>query len=129
MSINVVGNQIASQNGYLGEDYAAAKYHLDINPRADIDCQDPLAEVKCCQAVIQDWSRPPFTRKGRFNLRKDQHDILMEKDGFYVFVLLQNGVVCDDRILYPDELENILGTPIEKDRTIRYDLLFPEVTG
>ncbi|GAB7016207.1 hypothetical protein JCM10550A_15750 [Methanogenium cariaci] len=61
MSSSVAGNRSASHNGYSGEAYASLKYGLTINPLGRIDSQDPPVEVKSCQTVIKDHSRPPFS--------------------------------------------------------------------
>lgn len=123
MSCSVAGNRTASHNGYTGEAYVSLKYGLSINPLGRIDSQDPPVEVKSCQVQITDRSRAPYTRKGRYTLRKSQHDYLRSAGGHYIFLLLQGGEVLKDQLLSPDEVDEILGSPVTKDRAMRYDVI------
>ncbi|WP_157200003.1 hypothetical protein [Methanogenium cariaci] len=59
MSSSVAGNRSASHNGYSGEAYASLKYGLTINSRTHRQPGPPPVEVKSCQTVIKDHSRPP----------------------------------------------------------------------
>lgn len=54
-------------------------------------------EVKSTQRL--QWARDGFRgrgkRKGRFHFMKRQHDLLLERDGLYVFVVLERGRIAE----------------------------------
>ena len=83
-------NARSAHNGIIGEKYAEIHYQTIVCQNALIDAEymgRPL-EVKTCQVWIYDGCNARKRRRGRYYLRKDQHKVLVSKNGFYAFVLL-----------------------------------------
>lgn len=58
-------------------------------------------EVKTCQEFIERGEASKYDiRHGRFTLEKDQHDFLLHKSGYYLF-LVKNGSLLVRHLLIP----------------------------
>ncbi len=90
-------NRSIRKNGRAGERAAItwlrqlspSLYIQVVNELLDLVVRDRYVEIKTCNASIT-ASQPPYHRVGRYTLRKDQHTILTETDGYYLFVVLYN---------------------------------------
>ena len=83
-------NARSVHNGIIGEKYAEIHYQTIVCQNALIDSEymgRPL-EVKTCQVWIYDSCNARKRRRGRYYIRKDQHRVLVSKNGLYAFVLL-----------------------------------------
>ncbi len=86
-------NARAYNNGKTAEQYISNEYNIEITSKAIIDghYRGFPVEVKSCQTWITDNHNSLSRRRGRFWLREDQHTYLLENNGFYIFVLLENN--------------------------------------
>jgi hypothetical protein len=59
-----------------------------INDLVDIYINEEVyVEVKSCQAWVRDNSSTSKKRRGRFRLKREQHQFLCDSNGYYVFVV------------------------------------------
>lgn len=86
-------NRKVARNGAIGERYAAIVYDTQIAVNALIDGEHqglPL-EVKTSQIWVRDASNSKNRRRGRYLLDQTQHDYLLDNNGLYAFVLLDQA--------------------------------------
>jgi len=95
-------NKLAKQNGMKAEEIAVqylSTFFDDgelieiVNSIIDIVINDSIpVEVKSCQEKIKDASESKGYRAGRFTLNKEQHNYLVSRKGYYLFIVfLENG--------------------------------------
>lgn len=63
-----------------------------------------LIKVKTCQELVESSNSDYKTRHGRFTLDKDEHDMLIAKNGFYLFLVKNNGFVLQGRVVLADDI-------------------------
>lgn len=98
--------EVPADWGYSDDDFwydavtATALFASDAVPMVGICVveRDTPVEIKAALATISDGSH---SRRGRFTLRRDQHERLLESNGVYCFVVYEPG---DE-----DDTEELLG--------------------
>ncbi len=83
------------RNSQIAEEYIHRKYGYKINDETPLDSMNSNIEVKSCQMLLTDIHDSSF-RKGIFIIRKPQHNILLERNGSYYFVLMHYKQVIGD---------------------------------
>lgn len=63
-----------------------------------------IIELKTCQDLIESGDPAYPIRHGRFTLDKDQHDILVIKGGFYLFLVKNNGGIIKGKIVSAEDI-------------------------
>lgn len=102
---------------WLREQYPEVEFKL-VDDIFDIRGGDKIIEVKSCLKYVKDDGRQ---RAGRFVLKGEQHDYLLENEGKYLFVILENGQPFDT-FLYPAKFIH----PLEGDyRHIAWTTIYP----
>lgn len=80
-------NSKAITNGQIGEKYVFKQFDnvKVLNGIVDAVIGNKLTEIKTCQA----WQKNGVKRcRGRFVLEESQHKYLVENNGFYLFIVL-----------------------------------------
>ena len=94
----------ARHNGKLCEELIREKIpELHVSEEADGELFGSLIEIKSCQAHVfrSDRVRP---RSGRFYLRDYQHRDLLEKNGRYIFAVLEGEQLVHTRMILASRL-------------------------
>jgi len=63
-----------------------------------------LIKVKTCQDLVESGNSDYKTRHGRFTLDKDEHTMLLNKKGFYLFLVKNNGFVLKGRVISAEDI-------------------------
>lgn len=99
-------NQQAKNNGQWGENVALDilndKFNdvQFINDTIDFYADNGiLIEVKTCQYVINRCDDKGDKRFGRFTFNPDQHEILLNKDGYYLLIVKNGDLVIKAKVI------------------------------
>lgn len=84
----------AKENGLFAEEIAKEqirkKFKADpifLNDLIDFTVNGRYIEVKSCEGYVKDSHASRKVRAGRFLLRREQHNFLLEKEGWYLFIV------------------------------------------
>ena len=113
MSGDSESNRRARDNGVIGEETAeellrqiyTIKAVERVNELIDFVVQGTWVEVKSCQKAIVDRSVRSGWRKGRFVLDINQHNALQNKDGYYFFIVLEDGTLYRSRMVKASQVK------------------------
>lgn len=103
-------NQLAKSNGDFGEDVAQVLLNRlfsnceRVNDLLDfyLDNGIPI-EIKTCQEWINRCDRPSL-RHGRFKLEKDQHEVLLVKKGYYLFLVKSGDFIVKGKLVMAEDI-------------------------
>lgn len=91
MNVDLIDrNTMASQNGLFCEEYAKRMFPGLVwkDELCDAEYGNVPVDIKGCEAWYARNDMPNATRRaGRFTLLEEQHAELMEKGGFYLFII------------------------------------------
>jgi len=71
-------------------------------------------EVKTCQVRINTGIEKYPTRPGKFSLRKDQHDFLLQNNGLYIFIVKNERLVHGYKIVPASKIPFKMNIPWNK---------------
>lgn len=135
------------QNGNMIEEYIITLlehegYNVEfVDTGHDLEVVDYITgimyccEIKSCQRHIIDAHANAGYRLGRFNIPTEQHNYIMSLDGYYIFVVHDNGMIVHLNIIRAVDLSvaryknnirypEILSYNTEKILLDRYQLTF-----
>jgi hypothetical protein len=95
------------RNSQIAEEYVTNKYGFKIDPEEPLDSMKRNIEVKSCQMLLTD-NHVSICRKGIFVLRKHQHNILLKKEGSYIFVLMHFNQIITDARIQADKIDTMV---------------------
>ena len=106
-------NARAWANGAKGEDEAMQlmrKHTQDraiirVNGLIDFIAGGKWIEVKTCQIQTIDQTRPSHFRTGRFVLDIEQHEALIRRDGYYMFIVLKDAALIKHKMIRASEIK------------------------
>ena len=106
-------NKRARENGDIGEDVAMSlmrKHTQDraiirVNGLIDFIAGGKWIEVKTCQIQTIDQTRPSHFRTGRFVLDIEQHEALIRRDGYYMFIVLKDAALIKHKMIRASEIK------------------------
>ena len=122
------GNKLAINNGINSESIVKNAFMNEdveiLNDLIDIKINGKFVEIKSCLENVRDNSFFKGFRNGRFNLNKEQHDFLVDNNGYYQFVLNSLDHVIGSKLYYSVRMKFVKANSLEFQKLIMWKKIF-----
>lgn len=93
-------NKTSPTKNKLPEEILKKRQKTQLNNLINIVLQGKQLKFKVCQKTNIDNSHTNRTRTGRFIFFERQHKTLIDNDGYYFFLIIDNRQPCNPKDLY-----------------------------